>query len=468
MQSQTAPSQADQSPRALIVTALPVEFRAVCEHLEGISESVHPEGTIYNRGLFSSAGVRWEVFVVEGGMNNSRAALETERAIREINPQMALFVGVAGGLKDVVLGDVVAGWKIYNYEAGKETEEFLPRPDVGGSSYRLEQRARAEARTGTWVHRIQGGHPARKPEAKLGAIAAGEKVLASTRGTVFQRLRKHYGDALAVEMEGSGFLVAARANSRVDALVIRGISDLIEEKSQSDAQGWQDVAARHASAFAFEILAKSGPPQNTQPKKTSPLGVVLTSSLLVLGMGSVGSWLYTSSKPSSRNISPSVILQTGSKEISPRPPHEVSPPPPRAKPSLTGPVRTVAQLRTLTAVSTSQAASAASMLKHLAPGSIAFIEPWNISSSAVPLSQKNPQKTFEVHRLKTGQFILVGAIALSESAALNADTRRLHLQADTDADAVRVIGIPFELIRSTQVQRSPQGALDLQVELADP
>jgi hypothetical protein len=61
-------------------------------------------------------------------------------------------------------------------------------------------------------------------------------------------------------MEGHGFLRAMHSNETLQALVIRGISNLLQQKAEADAAGSQEVAARHASAFAFEMLAKLAPP----------------------------------------------------------------------------------------------------------------------------------------------------------------------------------------------------------------
>ncbi len=244
---------------AVILTALPVEYQAVRIHLTDLHEEVHPQGTIYERGTFFASKNRlWDIVIVEVGKGNACTARESERAINYFQPKVILFVGVAGGLKDVQLGDVVAATKVYGYESGKVTMAFQTRPNVVNVTHRLEQRVRAEARKPDWQQRIGEPLPERTPRVFVAPIAAGEKVLASTDSAEWQFLKACYSDALAVETEGHGFSLTAHANPQVEALVIRGISDLIDNKHEADVANSQALAARHASAFAFEILAKLG------------------------------------------------------------------------------------------------------------------------------------------------------------------------------------------------------------------
>lgn len=236
--------------KAVVLTALGLETAAVLRHLSDIREEIVRD-TILHVGRFEN----WQISVVEVGPGNPGTAAIAERAIGHVDPEVALFVGIAGGVKDANIGDVVVASKVYGYEGGKEDETgFRARPELNRSAYAIEQRARALCLHNQWRKRL---YDPLNSNARLlvGAIAAGEKVIASQKGAIAKFLSQHYNDTLAVEMEGRGFLAAVHNNLSVKGGVIRGISDLLRGKSKADAAGSQERAADSASSVAFEILS---------------------------------------------------------------------------------------------------------------------------------------------------------------------------------------------------------------------
>ncbi len=244
-------------PRAVILTAIPLEYLAVKKHLIHLEEMTHPKGDVYEKGIFKGEYHDWEIGIAEVGAGNNTCALKTERAINYFNPEVILFVGIAGGVKDLNLGDVVAAEKAYGYESGKVGKSgFLVRPVVGMSSYEIFERAKADAKKQDWKLRLPKIYRKKKLKVITKPIAAGEKVVAKKRSEVYSLIYNAYNDTVAVEMEGSGFYTACHANGNLQFLIIRGISDLLANKSETDAKGYQQIAARNASAFAFEVLSK--------------------------------------------------------------------------------------------------------------------------------------------------------------------------------------------------------------------
>lgn len=244
-------------PKAVILTAIPLEYQAVRLHLSNVEELTHPKGNVYERGDFKGLYGDWDICIAEVGAGNNTCALETERAVNFFNPEVILFVGIAGGIKDLALGDVVAAEKAYGYEKGKVvTNGFLTRPEVGISSYALFERAKAEAKKDDWKSLIKGTGDHSTIKVLTKPIAAGEKVVTSERSDVYKLIKNNYNNAIAVEMEGSGFYTACRANEGLHFLIVRGISDLLSKKAETDLLGFQEIAARNASAFAFEVISK--------------------------------------------------------------------------------------------------------------------------------------------------------------------------------------------------------------------
>jgi nucleoside phosphorylase len=238
----------------VIITALPLEYEAVLAHLTDPLPRVHESGTRAKFGTLP--GLPWHIGLVRIGEGAVNAAALTERVISWLRPQVLFFVGIAGSLKkDIKLGDVVVGTKVYAIHGGKETPEgFNVRPDSWRPSHRLDQAA-GDA-LGTRAHF--------KP------IAAGDILLDSAADTVAEHLRAHYNDAAAIEMEGNGFAHAAHLSERVHALAIRGISDLANgRKGRADASGSQQRAAANAAA-AVAILTELEPFANAVTQSPIP------------------------------------------------------------------------------------------------------------------------------------------------------------------------------------------------------
>ncbi|MGV9851520.1 phosphorylase family protein [Streptomyces sp. NPDC003442] len=251
----------------VVLTALEVEYRAVRAHLEDPRPVPAERGALFELGVFRDGSEARSVAIHMTGPGNPGAAASVERAAALFAPRAVLFVGVAGGRKDVALGDVVAADAVYDYETGKDTETgFLPRQKTYQSAYGLVQLARWVAAADEWQQRVRPGDGAPRPRAHVKPLAAGGRVVAHHRSDVGLRLAASAGDALAVDMEGFGFLAGAYVNQHLDALVIRGISDLLGDKGEAHDERWQPVASRNAAAFAFELIGRLPAADSVAPR----------------------------------------------------------------------------------------------------------------------------------------------------------------------------------------------------------
>ena len=251
-----------REPRVVVFTALEVEYQAIREYLTGPLRQQAERGTLYEVGALPGARGSWRVAVTQTGPGSTPAGVQLERAVSVFEPEIVLFLGVAGGRKDVARGDVVVADTIYDYEWGKSTlEGYQPRMRTHHPAYRLLQRARFVARENRWQQRIRPTSPSPAPASFVKPIVTGGKVIAHDQSAVARLLDQYTSDALAVETEGHGFLEAAYMNPEVDALVIRGISDLLAGKDKASDDYWQPIASRHAAAFAVELLDSIGTSQ---------------------------------------------------------------------------------------------------------------------------------------------------------------------------------------------------------------
>ena len=268
--------------RALIITTVVHESRAVQSHLSRVEFVTGSNGVIYQFGRFVDPAGDWFVIHAICQAGNVDAAMTAAVAYSDFGSfDVQMFVGVAGSLKDdVPIGSVVIGNYVYNSLSSKVDDEGeSSRPHSCRAAPELIQAATMLVVDGSWVDLIKPPHMASlppvtaypcvyPPKAQIKGIASGEQVVAGGKTPVYQRIRQFLGDAVAVEMEGWGAMSAAyQANT--SAIVVRGISDMCAGKDPIKDEQYQPIAAAHAAAFAFGILSmrsRASPPDSQEPE----------------------------------------------------------------------------------------------------------------------------------------------------------------------------------------------------------
>ena len=241
----------------LVVTALKLERLAMREHLTNV-ETETTSGLAADIGTSVSSPGQC-VAIIETGPGNVNAGILTAKAEDTFRPEYVVMFGIAGGVKDVAIGDVVASSKVYWVEGGKAANRFKPRPDFAVVSPSVLQLARAVSADNAWMGRTKNGGgtwpgTGREPIAFVGPIVVGEKVVIDEGAEVAQIISQTFSDAIAVDMEDFGALRGGAASERAKAIAIRGISDLMMHKADADAGGSQPLAAANGAAFVFDLL----------------------------------------------------------------------------------------------------------------------------------------------------------------------------------------------------------------------
>jgi nucleoside phosphorylase len=281
-QARQAADAAKPTLRVVILCAILAEFAAIRAQMLSTGREVDRRtiepGDTYLTTTLAGEHVNWEILAAVSDQSNPASAASIVNGINAFKPWIAVFIGVAGGIPGKIkLGDVVAATTVIDYERGKETVAgYEPREVHTQSAFPLTQLAGYVAVTDVWRRRITPAEDASTAQVKVEPIAAGDKVVAAWDSPTAELIRRTAPRAVAVEMEGAGFLGAVHRYRGVDGIVVRGISDMLDNKAGADGEGWQPRAAARACAFAFEMLASYQPPEGGElpppPPAAAPQG----------------------------------------------------------------------------------------------------------------------------------------------------------------------------------------------------
>lgn len=245
-------------PTAVLCTPIDLERRAVLDLLPKHEFTDHEiGGTVYRETEYEGPQGLWRLVLAMAGRGNERAAAAVEHALATWRPQILILCGIAGGLRDARIGDVVAATKVYGYEAGQDTDTgLLPRPESLSTSFPLHQRALLVTEDRTWAEGLDGA-----PRVFHRPIASGSKVITGNASASAEHIARHSGDAQAVDTESFGAMAAADRRRTVEAIAVRGVSDLLGDKTKDADRLRQPIAARNAAAFALALIGRSKPKQ---------------------------------------------------------------------------------------------------------------------------------------------------------------------------------------------------------------
>ncbi len=211
-------------PHAVILTAISCEFSSISNFLIDKSTKYLPSGTVYTEGFYQTNYGRLKLALFETGAGNIESTQKTLEVVQYLNPSLIIFSGVAGGLKDVKIGDVVASSKVSYFEAGKVDKDFLPRSKSSSVYPKVLDVAKYAARRTIPLGKFKDINNA--PSVFVGPITSGEKVIANTKSPYFEQIKNNHSDALAVEMEGYGVLKVATENKkRISHLLMKLTSE---------------------------------------------------------------------------------------------------------------------------------------------------------------------------------------------------------------------------------------------------
>lgn len=238
----------------IIICPIEIEFKII-RKIIGNSKPVSHKDLSFDFGQIKGKNFNWNIAIIEPELNLKSFSLKVSKVINLLNPKYVFLAGIAGGIKDSKIEDIVIGTKAYMYEGGKETEEgFVARP-------RMIENKSIELLT--LAKRIARESKSENTKFHFGPIASGNKVLADMESQSINVIKKHYNDTQAIEMEAYDFAQAA-AQSDKQYINIRGISDLIGGKAKSDAEGFQELVMKKVASFVEQLIHDLPVPPQTE------------------------------------------------------------------------------------------------------------------------------------------------------------------------------------------------------------
>ena len=219
-----------------IIAAMPEEMNAIKEYMSEIK--------VENEFFIGTIGKN-ECILTTCGIGKVNAARMTQMLISKYHPEAIINIGVAGGISDrVKIGDIVIGEKLVQYDFdltafGRELGEISD--EIGKyifSDLKLVEKANSVLKETSKIKAIRG------------IIGSGDKFVTETEKS--KEINRIF-NADCVEMEGASIAQVCFLDN-VPFIVIRSISDSINDNNKIDFDKFVVESAKKAATFVYEFL----------------------------------------------------------------------------------------------------------------------------------------------------------------------------------------------------------------------
>jgi len=227
-------AEANDSLAFLVIVSADAEWRAVA----GLFPSVPMKRTPFGEYFHYSSGA-WQGIVMHGGWGKVDAAASAQYGIARWRPSVVVHLGTCAG----ILGQI----ERFETVLAERTLIYDITERMGDSAEAI--RSYSTTIELGWLETGEAPTPVRRV-----LLVSADRDLAPLDVSMLRRL---YG-VIAVDWESGAIArVAQRNETRI--LILRGVSDLVGEESESDTYGRPDVFEERVAAIMqrlFDVLPK--------------------------------------------------------------------------------------------------------------------------------------------------------------------------------------------------------------------
>ena len=219
-----------------IIAAMPEELKILVENLENAEKHLRL-GHVYHTGSIG----RHEVVLVESGIGKVMSAMSVAVLVNEFKVTAVINTGSAGAVAEgLQIGDIVVADRLVYHDV-----------DVTAFGYEYGQMARQPLYFEASRYLVSEMKKILEKTHRVGLIATGDSFIAGQ--DKIDRIKGHFPDVLAVEMEGAAVAQATHSIG-LPFMVIRAMSDTASHDANISFDEFIHEAGKRSADTLIQFL----------------------------------------------------------------------------------------------------------------------------------------------------------------------------------------------------------------------